>query len=479
MILFNLSFYNPILHSFDKNDLCTRLQFTKSVYIYIVRNNFNLNKSKYNKSSCFVSSNNNILVNQLTFKSASKNSKAKIIKRNFWQKLVNKYWQETIFISSSNSLLNNYTNKLKSTGLSVYEGSDYKNFLLQFSKDLLDRKIHFNFKNLNNGKIFEAVNKNNVYIKYKWLKFFNPNTMLMQYSSNEVNTYKYTDSFNYSLPLFTLVNSNKQIILAESSDELSNRQVLLKFYHKLTNKGLYNKKLYTGLFFINPEDATEYQNYIINKYSKSTRNIQVKLVVTTLNFYNKILSKSSNATEFRLIPDLQEVGNLLFKYRKYKNLEFDLTQKYGHNYFQGQPIYIIKSLKTSNNLDNIKYSYSYYGHNNQKTQYNPIFLNHETAVNAWQTYKKSLNAYYLPIKPSLYVSNLETFINTSNYIKNQDRFIFLPSLDTFQFIKRYLQNGFKNSNNILKVLRENSLNLKSLCYRTLWSLTTRQPNNIW
>nr|ARW68267.1 hypothetical protein [Chondria sp. (in: red algae)] len=471
MILFNFSFYNPILYLSHKYDLYTKLQLSKS--IYSKRKNFNLSNLQYHRSYYLISLNS-----KSNFKFFQRAPKTKIIKRNFWQKLVNKYWQETIFISSSNSLLENYTNKLKSTGLSVHEGNDYKNFLLEFSKDLLDRKMNFNLKTFNNGKISSLVNKNNVYIKYKWLKSYNPNILLTKYNSTKLYHSNYMKSVDNSLPLFVLINSSKQIILAESTDQLSHRQTLMKVYHKFTQRGLYTKKLYTGLFFINPEDAMEYQNYIKVKYNKSSRDLQIKLVATTLNFYNKMLSKSSSATEFRLIPDLQEVGNLLYRYKKHRNLHFDTDQKYGPNYFQGQPIYVIKPVKSSKNLDSTKYLYLSYNRKKQIMQYDPIFLNHKTAINAWKTYKKSSSNYHLPLKPVLYVSNLETFIKTSDYIKNKDKFIFLPSLETFDFLKTYLQNSLKNNNYIWKILKENSVILKSLCYRALWSLTTRQPN-IW
>lgn len=466
MILFNLSFYGPLLN----------VSHNSSLY-YKVQRMFNLASSRHQKLFYCSSLDDSNLGSQLDLKSYTKTSSSKIMKRNFWQKLINKYWQETIFISSSNSLIDNYTNKLKSTGLSVYTNNDYKNFLLQFSKDLLDRKIYFTLNSLNSKKVSELRSENNFYVKYKWLKFQNPNILLKQYNFSELKPYEHTRSFDSSLPLFILINNDKQIILAESSDELSNTTVLLKFYNKLTARGLHNKNLYTGLFFVNPEDAIEYKNYITEKYKKSTRNLKIQVVTTTLSFYKKMLMKSNNVTDFRLIPDLQEVANLLFKYKRYKNLEFDITQKHGYNYFQGQPIYMIKPMQVSKSLNEIKYTYSYTDHNNLRIEYQPIFLNHDTALGAWKNYTKSFNKNHIPVKPYLYVSNLETLIHTPRYIKNQNEFIFLPSLNTFNFIKIYSKNSIKNSNDIIKTLINKSLGLRSLCYRIIWSLTTRQPNS--
>nr|YP_010170932.1 hypothetical protein K8K75_pgp134 [Chondria tumulosa]QSD57073.1 hypothetical protein [Chondria tumulosa] len=477
MILFSFSLFNPVLDYCYKYDLSLNFRLTDT------RNSskkfFNLIYLKYNKPFNLVALNKQFIVNQLNQKFFKTNQSKSIIKRNFWQKLINKYWQETIFISSSNSILENYSNKLKSSGFSVYEGNDYKHFLVQFSKDLLDRKICISSDNLNYNNISNLVTKKNFYVKYKWLKFYNPKILLLKFQSSRFDNKNLYNLSDKSLPIFVLINSNKQLVLAESSDQLCTRQMFLKFYNKLTHRSLIAKKLYTGLFFVNPHDAMEYQNYINTRYSNSTRNIKVKIVATTLDFYFNTLITSKNQIEFRLVPDLKEINNFIYRYRKYKNLVFDSSQKHGYNYFQGQPIYVIKpiQLRVNKNSKKLQYFFSFLKEENNNRKYSTVFLNYQTAFNAWQAYKEVLNC-NLPTSPNLYVSNLETFVQTSNYIKNQDRFIFLPSLESFNFTKKYLKNNLSNSNNVSQSLQKQCLFLKGLLYRALWSLTTRQPN-IW
>ena len=116
----------------EKND-----QYLKSpaslAYSFIYQN-VNLNrKNDSNYSSLLMSnlnessseSDNNLLNDKV--------QKNRLIRRNLWQKFVNKYLQETIFLSISNPKSNLYSNKLKASGISVYQGSQYKNFLYKFS----------------------------------------------------------------------------------------------------------------------------------------------------------------------------------------------------------------------------------------------------------------------------------------------------------------------------------------------------------
>ena len=72
----------------------------------------------------------------------SSDNNYKLISRNFFIQLINKFWRETIFLSASNQLSDTYIEKLKSDGLLIYS-KEYKNFLSAFSKALINDRIHF------------------------------------------------------------------------------------------------------------------------------------------------------------------------------------------------------------------------------------------------------------------------------------------------------------------------------------------------
>nr|YP_009391611.1 hypothetical protein [Laurenciella marilzae]ARW59755.1 hypothetical protein [Laurenciella marilzae] len=476
MILFDLSLFDLLLYGNHKNVPFLGFKLgTENT-----RNDSNMFSSRRNHDELnpIFASSNMPLVSCSRKEFANSREKYRLIKRNFWQKLVNKYWQETIFISSSNPVLENYTSRLRTSGLSVYQGSDYKNFLRELSKNLLYRNIQIYSSAHKDRGISKFISKNNVYVKYKWLKLLNPGAFTLKNNKNKLATNFLINRNSKSFPLFVLINNKKQIVLAESSEYTQNRHTILEFYHRITSSRLNNKKLYTGLFFTNLDDATEYLNYINYKYSRSTRNLSIKLVPTTINLYYQLLEKSGNQIEFRLIPDLKEVSQLLYKYKKYKNLSFDSDQHYGSNYFQGQPLYFFKHYnleieRTTNSPSHFRYLYAL--SKNHKVQYETAFLNYDTAFNAWQKYRKKIKKYNLPLKPQLSVLNLESFLIRSDYTNKNNKIIFIPSVKTYSFAKKYIMSNLDDSRGLIQLLINSAFNFKSVFYRVLWSLTTRQP----
>lgn len=406
----------------------------------------------------------------------------RFIYRNLWQKFINKYWQETIFISKPSLLSENYINKLKKSGLSVYTNNDYKNFLIDFSKALLNGKVQVSIDNSNmDTSIF--IYANDIYLKYIWRKGLS--FPFNNFIKTQQNRYKLPIANNKyikynSLPIFAIANQDNQLIMAESSERILSQKNNLSLFSNNFNLSLFkemsSKKVYTGLLFINPEDASEYKEYIISQYYNSSRINNITSFVGQLNLYYQLLYASLSNTEFKLIPDLKEVSELIYKYRYYKNIFFSREQKYGKNYFKGQPIYIIKPISAVNKKTKEKHSldYFYYINKNHKiSKYQAIFLNYKTAIYAWDKFKIENCNYKLPKKPLLYVYNLEEFLK--NYKKNDTNIIFVPSSDTYKFIKKNIQ--LKKINSINKILINNTLYLKNFITKAIWSLTSKHPTN--
>nr|QCI04589.1 hypothetical protein [Apoglossum ruscifolium] len=413
----------------------------------------------------------------------------KFISRNFWNEFINQYWQETIFISNSNYLSESYINKLKNKNLSIYKKNDYKNFLSEFSRDLINGKIPIEFNsNINSRqKVTSSLitYNNNTYVKFIWKKGINWYIvgLYLKYLSivkqilNPIKILNFKRIELNSLPIFAISNQYNQIIMSESADQLILQKDL---WHSLYN--WYNaflvKKIYTGLLFINPKDALEYKEYIISKYLKANYSNNLKFFIGHLNFYYKLLYSSKKNTEFRLIPDLKEISDLLSKYQYYKNINFDKQQRYGNNYFQGQPIYIIKPIlvknKNTNKKDYINYFYNM-PKRNAFIKCKAIFLNYDTAITAWNKFKLEHSYYKLPKKPFIHVSNLEYFLKISNDYDKDNYFVFIPSIQTYNFIKKDKQ--VKDMNLVKYFCINKSIYIKSLFKRIVWSLSSRQPVN--
>ena len=218
-------------------------------------------------------------------------------------------------------------------------------------------------------------------------------------------------------------------------------------------------------------------------YNDSTRSIKLSVIPTNMNAYYKFLSVRSTNFEFRLIPDLKEVSDLIYKHRKNANLSFEAFQKYGKHSFQGQPIYFIKSFiykpKYFKTLKKFKYSeYFVYNNDNGHFTCKAAFLNYRTLVSMWQKFIKDNNLANLPTVPSVCVSNLEAFISGSDYTDNHDKVIFLPSLKSYDFIKNYLISDSEKHSGMYQIFSSKLFHVKTFCYRVLWSLTVRQPVNL-
>nr|YP_009393065.1 hypothetical protein [Bostrychia moritziana]ARW61627.1 hypothetical protein [Bostrychia moritziana] len=477
MILSNLILFHLLFKNYNNNNYLMKV--------------FNDNQIDYKKTVSLVGCNLNKFLFNVVLKPSKMTdvndlfdikTKQHFVSRNFWQKLVNKYWQETIFISNSNSSSENYMNKLKAAGLSVYKSSDYKTFLMNFSQDLLNGNIQVSIDKKTSSFVPLIFDQNNMYVKYRWFKFLKFKQISFGFKNKFRSSYILEES--KTLPLFTLINKNSQIVMSESPEMLLRN----KNFVNLTTKFLSiffitpkeSKKLYTGLLFINPEDAVEYKNHIQSQYSKSTRVNSIKFVSSNLDLYHELLSSSVNNAEFRLVPDLKELSNFIYRYRKYKHILIDQNQKYGFNYFQGQPIYIIKSFKAKNRNTNLHESVDYFYHVNKKEsfiEYQPIFLNYQTAINAWNKFKKTHDYYNLPSKPQIYVSNLESFIQTSDYKNNHSRMVFIPSFQTYKFIRQFSQKTSTTNFYFIKSIVQQTSYLKTLLFRFIWSLTSRQPIN--
>nr|YP_010619052.1 hypothetical protein orf479 [Pterosiphonia complanata]WAX03065.1 hypothetical protein orf479 [Pterosiphonia complanata] len=478
MILFNFILFYKLGQNYIQNNQFCHSQFKKESSDisnkYLKLDNFNFNNVMISKTD---SSNQKVSYN--LFNQEIKNNK--LLSRNLWQKLINKYLQETIFISSVNTLSNSYIVKLKASGLSVYKSNEYKDFLYRFSKEILDRKVDVTINNLNNVNNLIPLQKNNIYLKYKWFKLFNFRKFtFFNGNQNLLNVFisKTSKLLNFSLPLFIVINSNKEIIVSESTDQLSKFRIFFNICSYFTKSNKYQKNLYTGLLFVNPQDAIEYRDYIKTDFSSYSNNIQV--VPANMQIYYKLMGLKNSNIEFRLIPDLTEISNLVGKYKKYKNVSFHINQKYSHNSFQGQPVYLIESLyvrkKLSNYTKNLDYLYVI-KKNRVNFKYQAVFLNYNTLMGAWRKFKQENIDYDLPYIPKVSVSNLESFIQEKNYKKNYSNIIFLPSLQTYNFIDKYSNISLKHQQELKYWLLNKSIYLKTFVCRVFWSLTSRQPTN--
>lgn len=411
-----------------------------------------------------------------------------LISRNLAARLINKYWQETIFLSISNPVSDIYINNLKASGIYIHI-SQYKKFLLDLNKALnLGRiEVSINSTKYPNQNISEYT-----YIKYIWKKGLNfslPKHLLSSmdpfqsiFSTNQLNNRFIKILNNNEVPLFTVINRFNEIVMAEPSTEIMNNITLLdKAYQWYYNKFLWTEDhnpVYEGLFFINPGDAFEYKDYIQSKYKAYNTENHLQVLASRLNFYYKISQKRIPKVKFRLIPDLTEIGELLFKYIKLNHVSFHNDQNYGKEYFQGQPIYLIQPTfaidKKTKKTISIEYDYEVQSSKKQM-KYKAIFMNYKTALIAWKQFRQQYKNHILPLNPSILVYNLEDYIN-KNRNNNIKSFLLIPSKEAYNCIKN--NKSYQYKNHLSQIFSSKWLRLQVLTKRIIWSLTSRQPT-VW
>jgi len=454
--------------------------------LFALSNHYKVKTSNYNKYN-----NRPIFISKLSNKLLNKTIDYRFVSRNFWNKLVNQYWQEIVFISTANKISDDYTNRLKLQGFLTYQGNYQKKFLSDFNRDLIQGKIELDLvKNSKENEIPFHKQKSSTYLKYIWRKGLNwyiynvyKYYLVLKKSFSDKKSISLT-ALNkkadfHNLPIFMLLNQNNRIIISESPDQIFLKKNTLNLFHSWYNqhviKNVVQKKAYLGLLFINFKDASEYKDYITSKYINfyNHKYSFLKLCASQMNTYYRLIYSYAYNTEFRLIPDLKEVSSLIKKYQYYRHIILDKDQLIGNNYFQGQPVYIIQPIHTKdlkfNNPEKVDYFYNVY-RNNKLIQYKAVFFNYNTAINAWHKFKFDYPYYNLPNKPNLYVSNLEKFMKTL-VEKDISHYVFIPSLETYHFIKYYKYS----KKNIHDSFGNYLVNIKSQAKQIFYSLLSKYP----
>lgn len=483
----NLFFNNfKFIHSYDCVNLATSLKKIN----YSRNSSKNLYSGLY--SYIFIASNNLPL---LDFKSLNSNfSNKQLISPSFLAGFMNKYWQETIFISKSNAVSEKYINQLKSDGLST-DTNQYKKFLFQFSKALIKGRIH---AHLNEGQGMDTLNKDSANVQYVWRKGLNfllpKNNFFSLIGKNKLSSLSKKQLIliqklkSYKLPVFTVTNNGNQIIIAEPSDELMHNTNILdclyEWYYNNFISYVDQRPAYEGLFFMNPHDALEYKEYINNKYKNYdlyNKRDALNIFASSLDTYYRLTHTAHSRVKFYLVPDLKELGKLIYKYQYYKNINFYAKQEYGKYYFQGQPIYIIQPVYCKNKktkiIDKIEYIYEL-KNNNQQENCRAIFMSYEVALIAWKKFMHKHKDYYLPSKPNILVYNLEGWLQNYQEASNLYRkdILFMPNKESYKFIN--FSKGQNNNDLMSQSLSKQFLYLQTLSKKLVWSLTSRQPVNL-
>nr|YP_009297605.1 hypothetical protein Hrvl_089 [Hildenbrandia rivularis]AOM67149.1 hypothetical protein Hrvl_089 [Hildenbrandia rivularis] len=409
--------------------------------------------------------------------------KSCLMKNKTFKKLLRRYWSEYVYISVYNPDSNNFEEVASRNYLlqSNYVGSNHRN-RLDLKKYLTEKKIVVFYSNafsyLSDGLSIKYCSKQYVNKLFTTLTKLYLNRgqthFLRKLSGSIVEKLR-----EQKLPVFVLVNGFGEMVVGEPEHTLHIHKGFLDNFLKLDNKARiaqtsYQLPLREVYMFLNPLDAIEYYNYLKSEYLYSSNELHLKIFLGTVKDYYEKSNLSISNTQFRLFPDLSEVGKLVKTYQYNSNIHFNPKQMYGKNYFQGQPIYFINPvLCTHINKLTGKIDKRYFPNllTLDKQHYYRAFTNYEDAVSMWTQYRMRFQEYYLPQFPQITIYNLESFLEEH---KNRDvSFRFVPCYEAYRYVKNldYTQDSrFLSMINIKLIVL-----VKVWINRLLWGMLRWYP----
>jgi hypothetical protein len=213
------------------------------------------------------------------------------------------------------------------------------------------------------------------------------------------------------VPVYVVVNNAQEIIIASPRGNPD-----YNFFDWLSTK-YHNACIWINddgpvslvFFFLNKEDATLYLQDIGKNDPKATEKTNLHVQLTSLDSFYKLNRTSSPGNQARLLPDLEEITNLVFDYLPKQLHSVNPQQNHTKTSYQGTPIYIIKPAvgKKGYKKSIIEYKIT---DRKGKIYTRNVFFKLEDAYLAWDKFCDDNKGIRLPLVPNLEVYNLENYL---------------------------------------------------------------------
>ncbi len=181
---------------------------------------------------------------------------------------------------------------------------------------------------------------------------------------------------------------------------------------------------------MNKEDAASYLHEICKREPKEAENLGLKVKTVGLDVFYKLNRTSAPKTQSRLVGDLKEIDLLLTKYSSESMCTMHPKQKYSKDWFQGNPIYVLKFHKDVRD----KTMSPYYFQDSYEKKL--IFFSKEDAIKAWKVFLVKKSQFSLNTKPNIEIYNLENFLlDLENTPENSLELSFIPPYKSYLELK--------------------------------------------
>nr|YP_009402643.1 hypothetical protein [Compsopogon caeruleus]ARX96001.1 hypothetical protein [Compsopogon caeruleus] len=401
------------------------------------------------------------------------------------------YWNQILLVSSQDS----YNNRVMNFIRILSNENDFKfkqHWNQQLIHDLQTGRLNFTLSSFKLSKQYTHVRQlnidysNNIYLWKKGLNFPMPERLnLIRRSARTINWPNYKNmAIIKSLESSTIlipVNSLYSMIFAVPEVDLK-KNLIDKLFFSYFDMFIWKKDLLStpfkqGFFFFHLDDIKEMLAFSKFYYPRaSNRYGPLQTYPIKMDLAYKWSRISRPRLHFKFIPSVDEIGNLLYKYKYYPNITFHQHQILSENEFQGVPIYTIKPqlIKYQNKdflfdyselLDPLKY----------KKQI--IFTSLDSLYKAWDYFRLNNPKFNLPREPKITVYNLESYIKDceNNFVDSCKDFRVVPSEHTIKLLK----NNFNSNSNFIQSIYSYKIIpiIKKVILwskYTLWASTTRR-----
>ena len=262
------------------------------------------------------------------------------------------------------------------------------------------------------------------------------------------------------IPVYTIINKQNEIVTASTRDckSANSLQWIQNKYNEVFFWEYDEGSVSINLFFMNREDASSYLHEICKKEPKEAENLGIKIKTIGLDVFYKLNRTAAPKTQSRLVGDLKEIDLILTEYSSESTCTMHPKQKYSKDWFQGNPIYILKFHK--NLRDKTIDQYSFQDSYEKKL----IFFSKEDAIKAWKVFLIKKSQLFLNTRPSIEIYNLENFLlDIENTPKNSLELTFVPPYKSYLDLKSQNNNKLSIKQNLSEeYLYKIKLQLKSL-----------------
>jgi hypothetical protein len=262
------------------------------------------------------------------------------------------------------------------------------------------------------------------------------------------------------VPVYTVVNKQNELVTASTRDYKNSHSFdwIQSKYNEIFFWEYDEGSVSINLFFMNKEDAASYLHEICKKEPKEAENLGLKIKTIGLDVFYKLNRTSAPKTQNRLVGDLKEIDLLLTNYSYESTCTMHPKQKYSRDWFQGNPIYVLKFHKSLRDKTIAPYSFQ------DSYEKKLIFFSKEDALKAWKVFLAKKSQFSLNTKPSIEIYNLENFlIDLENTPDNSLELSFIPPYKSYIELKsRTSQQPVLKSSFTQEYLYKTRLYMKSL-----------------